>query len=406
MDQEPLTILVVESRECDAELQMCILMHRWPTARLAWVDTLQSALSYLASWSPDAILLDMHLTDSIGLQTLERVHERARSVPIVVLTELDDEVLGLQAIRLGVQDYLAKISLTGDALERSLRYAIERNRLVSSIRQRDAELAHLSRQITMGEMASGLAHELKQPLTAIKNYAEASINRLSKRDEDGRQRVVEHLFAMSRQASHASDILCHMRNFVERSSPKAEEASLDEIIIDCLSLLDHELRQERVDVVLQLDPELPPVWVDRIQIKQVALNLIRNAIEAVSIPGSLRREIDLQSFLLGRDEAVFVVSDTGPGIDPDFETRIFEPFYSTKEGGMGLGLAICTSIVKAYGGSIDARRKPKGGAEFRISLPLAGSRSKPCSSTPRFPGSEMTTDNSTNTHADLPAELV
>jgi len=402
----PLTILVAESRECDAELHMRILAHRWPTARLAWVDTLRSALDYLASWSPDAILLDMHLIDSIGLQTLERVHGRARNVPIVILTEMNDEVLGLQAIRLGAQDYLAKISLTGDALERSLRYAIERNRLVNSIRQRDAELAHLSRQITMGEMASGLAHELKQPLTAIKNYAEASINRLSKRDEDSRRRVVAHLTAMSRQASHASDILCHIKNFVERTPPLVEATSLDEIIVDCLSLVDQELRQERVDVVLQLDPELPPVWVDRVQIKQVVLNLLRNAIEAVSIPGSLRREINLQTFVLGNEDAVLVVSDTGAGIDPDSETRIFEPFYSTKEGGMGLGLAICTSIIKAYGGTIDARRKPKGGAEFRISLPLVESRSKSRSSTPRIPGSETTTSTPTNTDASLPSELV
>jgi len=371
MDGQPLTILVVEGRECDADLYFRVLGLRWPAVRLTWVNTLRSALEFLSTRSPDAILLDMQLPDSSGLESLARVHERASNVPIVVLTELSDEPLGLQSIRMGAQDYLAKIALNGDILERCLRYAIERMRLVNSIRQRDAELAHLSRLITLGEMASGLAHELKQPLTAIKNYSEASIYRLATEGEGAVLRVTENLSAMSRQASHASTILRHMKSFVEKSIPSAEVASLAEAVSDSLSLLDHELRRENVDVVLQLDPHVPPVRVEPIQIKQIVLNLIRNAIEAVSVPESTRREITLRAFVRDEKEAVLVVSDTGPGIDPEYERKIFEPFYSTKDGGMGMGLAICTSILNAYGGQITARRRPKGGAEIRVSLPLA-----------------------------------
>jgi C4-dicarboxylate-specific signal transduction histidine kinase len=377
MDRRRKEILLVDGCESDASLYSRILEQRWPAVRLTWVRTLRIALERLTTRSPDAVLLDLELPDSSGLQTMTRVHELTSSVPVVVLTEISDESLGFQAVQMGAQDYLSKITLTGDVLERCLRYAMERMRMVSSIRRRDAELAHLSRLITLGEMASGLAHELKQPLTTIKNYAEASIFRLATVEEGATQRVIENLAAMSRQASHASDIVCHMKSFVEKSVPKAEAASLDKMICDCLSLVDHEVRREGVDVVLQLDPRLPPVWVDRTQIKQVVLNLIRNSIEAVAASGAECREIKLRTFVRGEEEGVLVVSDTGPGLHPDAKGRIFEPFYSTKKGGMGMGLAICTSIVEAHGGKIEATLKPSGGAEFCVALPLAlcGSRS-------------------------------
>lgn len=395
MDRQPLRILIVEGRECDADLCFRILGHRWPAARLTRVDTLRSALEYLSAQLPDAILLDLQLPDSTGLQTLSGVLELGSTVPVVVLTELNDEALGLQAIRMGAQDHLPKMSLTGDILERCLRYAIERMRLICSIRQRDAELAHLSRLIILGEMASGLVHEVKQPLTAINNYAEATIHRLRIDGEAAIQRVTENLSAISQQASHAGDILRHMKSFVESSIPNAEAASLNQIICDCLALLNQEVRQGEVDVALQLDPQLPPVWVDQIQIKQVVLNLIRNAIEAVSAPRSMQREIQLRTFVWRGREAVFVVSDTGPGIDPESAVRIFEPYYSTKEGGMGLGLSICSSIVETYGGRIYASRKPNGGAEFRIALPLAGGESIAVSGIPAAMRSETMRDGST-----------
>ena len=328
-------------------------------------------VEFLTQESPDAILLDLQLPDSNGLDSLAKVHSRATNVPVIVLTELNDESLGLQAIKSGAQDYLAKLLLTGDILERCLRYAIERNRMVRSIRRRDAELARLTRMITSNEMVSGLAHELKQPLTAIKNYAEASIFRLADVEHVVTQRVTENLSAISRQASHASDIICHMKSFVAKSVPKVEAASLDNLICGCLSLLDHEIRREGVDVVLQFDTYLPSVWVDCIQIKQVMLNLICNSIESVAASGTEHREISIRTFVENDREANFVVSDTGLGFAPNSGQKIFEPFYSTKKGGMGMGLAICTSIVEAHGGRIEARRNANGGAEFCVALPLA-----------------------------------
>jgi signal transduction histidine kinase len=371
MNRPEVEILLVEGHESDAELYRRILGRYWPAVRLTWVKTLHEALERLATRKPTAMLLDLQLPDSSGLHTIAKVYAESSNVPIVVLTQYCDESLGNQAIRMGAQDYLAKISTTGDVLVRCLRSAIHRQRLVSSIRSRDSELAHRSRLITIGEMASCLAHELKQPLTAIKNYAEASINRLkSGTTEDNTQKVIDNLTSMSQQASHASDILRHMKNFTQKSGSHAQAESLDEIVCDCLALLDHEVRRDGVDIILQLDAQLPQIWVDRIQMTQVMLNLIRNSMEAVSASGLARREITLRTFAENDTEAAIVVSDSGPGFAPRVEAGMFEPFYSTKQGGTGMGLSICRSIVEAHGGRIHAANK-EGGAEFRVVLPLA-----------------------------------
>lgn len=377
MDEQSVEILLVEGCDSDARLYLRMLARSWRTAHVTHVATLRAAVQHLTSHSVDAVLLDLELPDSSGLQTLSRLYKRATDVAIIVLTEFSDEMLGLEAIKMGAEDYLAKILATGNALERCLRYAIERKRLVGSIRQRDAELAHLSRLATMGEMASGLAHELRQPLTAIKNYAEASSFRLTAGDKASRQRVMENLAAMSQQASRCSEILQRMKDYARRSRPDPQAVSLHEIICDSLALLEQELRRKCVDVVLRLDSKLRPIWVDKIQMEQVIVNLVFNAIEAVSAPDVLRREVCLETFARGHTTAEIVVSDTGPGFEPGLADAIFEPFYTTKESGLGMGLAICRTIIETHNGCLEAALKHDGGALFRISLPLAVGTSAP-----------------------------
>lgn len=371
MDGIPLEILFVEGNERDARLFGEIFASRLPAAQIRWVRALRPAMGVLARQSVDLVILNPELPDVSGLHALTQLCQRASNVPIVVLAPNGSKLQGLQAIQLGAQDYLGKASVSEESLIRSLEYAIERKRLVNSIRQRDAELAHLSPFIAIDEIVSSLAHELRQPLTAINNYAEASIHRLVANSEDARQRVMENLAAVSRQASHGREILRSMKKSAARHYADPQPVHLSEVICDSLSLLDPEVRRTEADIVLQLDARLPPVCADKTQLVQVVLNLVRNALEAILASGSLRREICLWTTKAGCSNVSLSVSDWGSGFVRGVEGRLFEPFFTTKKDGLGLGLAICRSIVEAHEGRIEARRNRHGGATFTVIMPAS-----------------------------------
>jgi C4-dicarboxylate-specific signal transduction histidine kinase len=232
-------------------------------------------------------------------------------------------------------------------------------------------LAHLARVHTVGEMSTAIAHEINQPLVAIKNYAVAARGRLTRNGTLGLVRAQELLDKIEAQASRAGDVLRSLRAMVKKHDPEATETELGELVAVVLKLVETESRNANIRIQLTVSPELPLVFVDGIQIQQVVLNLTRNAIEAIEEAGIASSIIKVAVAGTAKNEIAVSVSDCGPGIAPEDANHIFDPFYSTKRGGLGVGLSISRAIVEAHGGRLSLATNEGGGCVFQFTLPVA-----------------------------------
>ncbi|NLY27050.1 MAG: PAS domain S-box protein [Alcaligenaceae bacterium] len=234
----------------------------------------------------------------------------------------------------------------------------------SRVQQEKIQLT--SRLTTMGEMASSLAHELNQPLTAITNYSMGAVAMLKSGHADPK-RLLEALEKAARQAERAGKIISRIREFVKRSEPRRQQVPLTGIIENAVSFADIDARKRQVSIQEHIPAELPDVLADPILIEQVLLNLLKNGIEAME--KSEQRTLHLVVSEQGPIVEIAVI-DRGHGLrDPD---RLFEPFYSTKSEGLGMGLNICRTIIESHHGRLWAEPNPEGGTIFRFTLPCAG----------------------------------
>ncbi len=251
----------------------------------------------------------------------------------------------------------------------------ERRRAETSLREHEAQLAHATRLMTTGEMAAAIAHELNQPLTAVIGFVRACQGLLQSTTADSadtRRQALELIDQAVLQASRAGQIIRSTREFLKRDDMRCVRTAVTDIVAAVLDLVRAEARQNSVEIVRQIDDGLPPVLVDPIQIEQVIINLIRNSIEAMARAGAAERTITV-SAALGAGDPGFVeigVRDSGPGFPPEIADRLFTPFATTKDTGMGLGLSISRSIIEAHGGRIWAVSGPQAGAEIRLTLPI------------------------------------
>jgi two-component system, LuxR family, sensor kinase FixL len=227
------------------------------------------------------------------------------------------------------------------------------------------ELLHASRLSVMGQMASAMAHEMNQPLTAIINYLEAS-RHLIENAPDSTARIADLLQRAVTQAERAGDVIRRLRQFVTKGETERRPENLNQLVEEALALA-LVGRQSTVRVTLDLDRTLLPVIADGVQIQQVVLNLVRNAVEAME--DSERRELNIATRSQA-DTAEITVADTGTGIAPTLSERLFEPFVTTKHTGMGLGLSICRDIVESHHGCLTSAPRPEGGTVFRVVLPI------------------------------------
>jgi len=244
---------------------------------------------------------------------------------------------------------------------------LRRERESQQARELQQELIHVQRLAIMGETSAMLAHEINQPLTAATNYISV-VRRLLKSDSVEKTTTV--LDRVEQQIQRAAAIVLKLRRFIEkRETERAAEApeTLAEDAITLLGTID-----ATTTLKTKIAPNLPPVLVDRVQVQQVLVNLMRNAIEAMQ--GSAQRQLVL-SMTCADDKTIQVsLADTGPGLSPDVAARLFQPFISTKTSGMGVGLSICQSIVSQHGGRIWAEANPAGGTIFRFTLPIVALR--------------------------------
>lgn len=245
-------------------------------------------------------------------------------------------------------------------------------RKASELRERieQEQILHNARLIAMGEMAAALAHELNQPLTAIVNYA-GMVERLLTTDAPDRQRLQQILAYIKEEALRGGKILWWMRDFVRKREPQREPADLNGVVRSVVRLAQISARASDVSIEMVFAEETSKLPIDRVQIEQVLFNLIGNGIEAMgSVAGERRLEIATR-LVEEANELHVSVRDHGCGLPDRIAEDLFSPFFTTKPGGMGLGLSICRGIVEAHGGRIWAVPNDHGGTTFYFSLPLA-----------------------------------
>ncbi|MCK9397818.1 MAG: PAS domain-containing protein [Methylobacter sp.] len=232
------------------------------------------------------------------------------------------------------------------------------------------ELAHVTRRGLMGEMASGIAHEVNQPLSAISSYTQVSLNLINTEDPD-LVKLTEILHKTQQQALRAGWIVHRMREFVQSHSKYRSTADVNNLIHNAVGLCIADLKRNHIRLTFELKSNLPPICVDYIQIEQVIINLIRNSIESLqNLPAKQQRQLTIHSRLIRNDGVQVRMKDNGPGIDENQQQKILTPFYTTKTDGMGMGLSISRSLIEAHEGTLHFNSKPGKGATFYFTLPI------------------------------------
>jgi two-component system sensor histidine kinase DctS len=253
----------------------------------------------------------------------------------------------------------------------------DRKRAEELSRQQQEKLETSARLATMGEISSMLAHELNQPLAAISSYTAGALNVLTRSadvlpataplDLGMLRRALEQA---NTQARRAGQIIRSVHEFVKKREPRRETVAVQHVVDGIRALIDLQARQSYVSLLLDIEPDLPPVLADRVLLEQVLLNLTRNAIEAMQAVEPARRVLKIAAAYDGSQVAVSVI-DNGHGIAPEVAERLFSPFFSTKAEGMGMGLSICRTAIEFHGGTLDHAANPGGGTIFTFSLQLA-----------------------------------
>ena len=246
---------------------------------------------------------------------------------------------------------------------------IERKRAEDALHHAHAELAHVGRVVTLGEMTASIAHDVNQPLAAIVADANACLNWLGAAEPD-LDKVRDALSAVVSEGHRAGDVIQRIRQLARKTDPQQLPVDINDVVRDVLPLCRPEVRSHDVSLRLELAPDLPSVLGDRVQLQQVLINLVVNAIEAMDRIKDRPRELAIRSRLHQSDEVLVAVEDAGAGIDPGSLDQVFDAFFTTKPNGMGMGLSISRSIIDAHGGRLWATPNAAHGVTFHFALPV------------------------------------
>jgi C4-dicarboxylate-specific signal transduction histidine kinase len=413
VDADDAILIVEDDEDLSRLIAMCLATHDYPTVS---VTTGAAALAWLKRNSPRLILLDYSLPDMRGEQLIEEIKARGRRVPFVVTTGHGSESVAVSMMKHGAYDYLVKgtmfLKLLPAVVNRALELAQQSQRLIQAeaqlfeahedlelrvqqrtaelaetndrlrvemkerrraeaqVQQHLAELAHVARLSTVGEMVAELAHELNQPLSAISSYAQACQRLLSSDRSGNTEDMLVSLDRVNEQANRAAEIIRRLRRFVAKAEPQDMVLDMNELLHSVVDLTNIDARMADVEVCFELTEPLPPVMGDRIQLEQVLVNLMRNAFEATCCCEPQRRRLTLRTAIADAHRIVVDVCDNGAGIPPEVIGHVFERLFSTKPNGMGLGLPISQSIIEHHGGTLWCTPNSDRGSTFHFTLPI------------------------------------
>lgn len=338
----------------------------------------------LATWSCEAaelIGLPAGEQDSGFEEYTRRVHSDDRRAVLAAWKSMIEMPAGLEPVRVEHRITLLDgstrwVELCGRAIDAHdgppfqlagmLTNITARKAADEELNRKEQELAHVGRLATLGELVAGIAHELNQPLTVISNYAAAVSQSLDESDLDV-ARLREWNSDITLAADLAGGIIRRIRGLVDRRTGNRTRVNIFDLIDSTRAILLSEQRSRRVNLIVRGQTDDPVVEVDAIQIQQVLINLLRNAYQAVASKGDADRRVRIE--VESRDESLRIaISDSGPGLQVEPPERVFESFYTTREDGLGMGLAISRSIVQAHGGRLRVESRPESGACFRFDL--------------------------------------
>lgn len=385
----PVTLLVVEDEPGDfglirALVRLSELGHSGDEEPVIWTKTLAEGLTEAARARPDVALLDLSLPDSSGVATVQKMRAAFADMPIVVLTGHDDSALAVASLNAGAQDYLVKGKFDVDALNRAVRNALVRGALESRLRtlnetleqrvqdevaknrEKDLQLIQQSRQVAMGEMVRNIAHQWRQPLNTLALIL-ANIQddfQFGELNEATLGRAVANGNRIIHQMSRNIDDL---RSFFQIDEEK-QRFSIRQATQEAIALVDASFREHDIEISIEGENDLEALGYEH-ELAQVLLNLFNNAREAIEAGKIMHGRIAIRLEQSG-DSARIIVRDNGGGIPHEVMGRLFDPYFSTKEAGTGIGLYLSKMIVeKSMDGQITATNA-EGGAEFTVSFPL------------------------------------
>lgn len=385
MKDANLNILLVEDNPAEARLVAEMLRESGSRAyRIRQAGCIGEALELLAGEPFNVVLLDYNLPDSNGLQGLQKISAQHPGVAVVLLTGVDDETLGFKALQHKAGDYLVKGKINADLLMRSMRYAIVRKQaeeillrdketLERLVKERSGELLAAQQELErarrlsdIGTLAATVAHELRNPLATIAMAASNIRRKVTATGLDG------HFQNIDKKINESNQIINNLLFYSRLRAPQYEVVDMDGIIDECVSTALYAAPQKRSLLIDRALPGNMAIEADPLQMKELFSNLVSNAFDAIASrpDGAIRIRTEEGPAAVG-----ISVEDTGPGIDSKLLDKIFEPFFSTKAKGTGLGLYVCRQIVSLHGGNISVKTNHAGTA-VRVDLPRAPQNGK------------------------------
>jgi signal transduction histidine kinase len=382
------TILILEDDPGVARLQKNGLERAGYTAITA--EAPEEALARVGAGGIDLLLVDFRLPGTIdGLQFHERLKAAGQDVPVILVTGFADDDTVIRALRAGVRDFVTKSAAYLDYLPEAVRRVLSQvraeeelrasnrrlERALTALRAKTDELQGMTQQLwqtaklaTLGELAASIAHELNNPLATVNLRIEDVLARTPA--DDSRRRPLE---IVEQEVDRMANLVANLLQFSRRGQEEISTVDVPEELRKALELVDHHLRHRSIEVVPQLDHNVPPIFADRQKLRQVFLNLLTNAADAMPRGGKLLLRAALEHPPAGKKAVRIEFRDSGVGIPPEHLARVTEPFFTTKEEGKGtgLGLAICRRVVEEHQGTMQITSELGKGTTVAVVLPVA-----------------------------------